>query len=107
MGDLLLKKGNFLQLIIFKLFPLNSKVELKKFNIENYGVGGYGTFQSFLKLKQLLKQNDQIKFIFYGYVEHHDLRNIAQDSWLKMLYQYSKRGAIDLPFVTLDKKILI
>ena len=91
----------------FQTFSFKLQSRIKKFNIENYGVGGYGTFQSFLKLKQLLKQNDQIKFIFYGYVEHHDLRNIAQDSWLKMLYQYSKRGAIDLPFVTLDKKNLI
>ncbi len=86
-------------------FKLQSKT--KKLNIENYGVGGYGTFQSFLKLKQLIKQYDQIKFIFYGYVEHHDLRNIAQDSWLKMLYQYSRRGAIDLPFATLDNENLI
>ena len=91
----------------FQTFSFKLQSRIKKLNIENYGVGGYGTFQSFLKLKQLLKQNDQIKFVFYGYVEHHDLRNIAQDSWLKMLYQYSRRGAIDLPFATLDSKNLI
>tara|TARA_B100000686_G_scaffold330520_1_gene392876 strand:+ start:551 stop:1558 length:1008 start_codon:yes stop_codon:yes gene_type:complete len=79
--------------------------ELAEFNVENYGVGGYGTYQSLLKLENLEKK--KIEFVFYGYVDHHDLRNIAQDSWLKMLMEYSNRGGVKLPYVSLENDDII
>ena len=34
--------------------------ELAEFNVENYGVGGYGTYQSLLKLENLEKKKNRI-----------------------------------------------
>ena len=80
-------------------FVFNLQEKFKNFNLENYGVGGYGTYQNLILLRKLISKNKDIKMVIYGYVEHHDVRNIAQDSWLKMLFEYSKRGAVELPYV--------
>jgi len=84
-------------------FIFNLQEKFKNFNLENYGVGGYGTYQNLILLRKLISENKDIKMVIYGYVEHHDVRNIAQDSWLKMLFEYSKRGAVELPYVSLNQ----
>ena len=84
-------------------FVFNLQEKFKNFNLENYGVGGYGTYQNLILLRKLISKNKDIKMVIYGYVEHHDVRNIAQDSWLKMLFEYSKRGAVELPYVSLNQ----
>ena len=84
-------------------FVFNLQEKFKNFNLENYGVGGYGTYQNLILLRKLISKNKDIKMVIYGYVEHHDVRNIAQDSWLKMLFEYSKRGAVELPYVSINQ----
>ena len=65
--------------------------------VVNYGTGGYGSYQSLLVLEQELPRMTSPKFVIYGFIAHHEDRNVATDSWLLLL----SPGAI--PFATLDK----
>jgi hypothetical protein len=71
--------------------------------IKNFGVGGYGTYQSYLLLKEILKKNNNIKHIIYIFINHHEVRNVGDASWLELLTKYSKRSHLDLPYVQMDK----
>jgi hypothetical protein len=77
----------------------------KKFpsvKIGNFGVGGYGTYQSLLLLRALYKHNKP-KIIIYGFLPFHEERNIANSAWLRVLTEFSKRGHSLLPFCSLDE----
>ena len=80
-----------------------SKKKLVNFKIKNFGVGGYGTYQSYLLLKDILKNNNNIKYIIYIFIDHHEVRNVGDASWLELLTKYSKRSHLDLPYVQMDK----
>jgi len=73
------------------------------YKIKNYGVGGYGGYQSLLFLKKILKKNKNINLVIYGFIPHHEVRNIATGSWVYLLNQYSSRGSASLPYGSLDK----
>jgi len=78
----------------------------KKFlgiKIANYAVGGYGTYQSLLKLEEVLKKKNNIKFIIYSFLRAHEDRNVADPEWLRLLTKYSKRNHVFLPYAGLDK----
>ena len=77
--------------------------KLSKFNIKNYAAGGYSTYQSFLKLEEILKKKNKIKFIFAIYNVDHEIRNIGNEEWLKILTKYSSKGYLYVPFASLDK----
>ena len=65
----------------------------KKFpdiKIVNYAVGGYGTYQSLLKLEEVLKKKNNIKFIIYSFLRAHEDRNVGDPEWLRLLTKYSK-----------------
>ncbi len=74
--------------------------KIKNYEIKNYGVGGYGGTQSLLKLKNIFKKEDNIKFVIYGFIPHHEIRNIAAGSWMSMLKKNSRGtgGKVRLPY---------
>jgi hypothetical protein len=82
-----------------------SLIQKKNYNykIKNYGVGGYGGYQSLLFLKRILNNNNDIKLIIYGFIPHHEFRNIAAGSWIYLLNQFSSRGIVSIPYASLDK----
>ncbi len=53
-------------------------------SVRNLGVPGYGTFQSLLTLEDVLPDIDGGKTIFYGYIGHHQMRNVLHFGWLEM-----------------------
>lgn len=71
--------------------------------IGNFGVGGYGTFQSFLLLRDLYKHNIKPAIVIYGFMPFHEERNIANSGWRKVLTEFSRRGHSLLPFCSLDE----
>jgi len=77
--------------------------KINNYKIKNYGVGGYGGYQSLLFLERVLNNNKNIKLIIYGFIPHHEIRNIASGSWRYLLNQFSNRGIVNLPYVSLDK----
>lgn len=72
------------------------------FNVKNYGVGGYGTYQSYLKLREIFEKKNNIKYVIYSFIDHHEMRNIGDVTYLEGLSKMSK-DLIYLPYVSLDK----
>ncbi len=78
----------------------------KNFKILNFGQGGYGGVQSLILLKDEIKNFKNTKLIVYGFIEHHQYRNVARSSWLESLARFSSQGYYKepkVPFATLDK----
>ena len=74
------------------------------YKVYNFGVGGYGGYQSLLMLEKVFKNKDKIKLVVYGFIPHHEMRNTAAGSWMYLLNFFSKRGFISLPYGSVDKK---
>jgi hypothetical protein len=71
--------------------------------IGNFGVGGYGTYQSLLLLRDLYKQKMRPKIVIYGFMPFHEERNIANSGWRRVLNEFSRRGHSALPFCSMDE----
>ena len=67
-------------------------------HVVNYGTGGYGTYQSLLRLEDSLPQL-RPDVIVYGFYLHHEERNVASGRWLNALAQKSRRGLVSVPYV--------
>lgn len=74
-----------------------------RLNVLNYGTGGYGTYQSLLTLERVLPTLKSPRFVVYGFIDDHDLRNVADESWLYNLARMSSRGHVDTPYVSLAR----
>ena len=82
-----------------KLFSYKLQKKLANYKIKNYGQGGYGGVQSLLLLDEVLKKNNNTKLVIYGYIDHHEYRNVARGSWLRLLLRYSSTGHKNSPKV--------
>tara|TARA_B100001093_G_scaffold516140_1_gene594221 strand:+ start:891 stop:1868 length:978 start_codon:yes stop_codon:yes gene_type:complete len=76
---------------------------LSNYNIKNYGVSGYGTYQSYLMLDRVLKKKNKIKYIIYSFIHPHEIRNIGSENWLKILTKFSPAKEVFFPYASLDK----
>ena len=72
----------------------------------NFGVGGYGGFQSLLLQERVTKELKSIDHIIYGFIDHHEIRNVGAGSWFYMLMEYSSRGLVNLPYASIYKNEL-
>ncbi|MBN1125380.1 MAG: SGNH/GDSL hydrolase family protein [Sedimentisphaerales bacterium] len=75
--------------------------------VMNLGVGGYGTYQSLLVLEQKLHEWTDVDIVLYGFITHHELRNVAAAKWLRGLSRNSVRGHVSVPYVTLEQDRLL
>ena len=73
------------------------------YKVYNFGVGGYGGYQSLLMLEKVFKDKNKIKLVIYGLIPHHEIRNTAAGSWMYLLNFFSKRGFVSLPYGSVDK----
>lgn len=56
---------------------------LPGFNIRNFGVGGYGTYQSMLMMEKLLAESDTSPaLVVYGLIPDHLNRNVVTYGWV-------------------------
>lgn len=78
----------------------------KDFKVFNFGVGGYGGYQSLILQERKTNEINNINHIVYGFIDHHEVRNVAAGSWLYMLNEYSRRGHINLPFGSIENEKL-
>ena len=74
------------------------------YTLRNYAVAGYGTYQSLLALKRQLDRGVVPKYVVYGFIDHHEIRNVADAKWLRTLSRYSRRNHVQLPYVTHDEQ---
>ena len=75
---------------------------LPELEVLNYGVGGYGTLQSLMKLQQILPTIRQRKLVIYGLIRHHSIRNVSTTGWISTLTKYS-RNDLYIPYVKVDE----
>jgi hypothetical protein len=69
--------------------------------IVNYGTAAYGTFQSLLRMEQVLSESPPPRLVLYGFITQHEARNVATYDWLRGLALNAARGHVALPYVTL------
>ncbi len=83
-------------------FPYMIQNKNSNYGVYNFGTGGYGGYQSLLLLEKVLKEKKNIKFVVYGFINHHEERNIASGKWMYILNYYSKRGQVDVPYASIN-----
>jgi hypothetical protein len=57
-------------------------------DVENYGTGGYGAYQSLLRMRRFFASNDprsEPKLVVYGYTYFHAYRDVAGEAWVKTM----------------------
>jgi len=67
----------------------------------NYGTGGYGTWQSLLRLERELEERAPPRLVVYGFIPAHEERNLASAGWLREQASAARSGMIAVPFATL------
>lgn len=78
-------------------FAWKLQTKYPSLDIRNYGVSGHSTYQTLLRLREILPQIKTPKIIVYGFIKDHEIRNVAPDSWLP-------DRLMPIPFVFLDSK---
>lgn len=83
------------------LFKLQS--ENPELDFINLGDGGYGTYQSLIRLEQYFKDHENPPSqVFYFFTDHHPLRNVGSVEWQSHLQSFSRRHQVKTPFCLFD-----
>jgi GNAT superfamily N-acetyltransferase len=69
--------------------------------VVNLGSGGYGTYQSLLALESYAS-DAPIAWVLYGFIDHHEVRNVAPPDWIDLLSRFAHRRHVAVPYCTLD-----
>jgi len=102
---LVLVGGSFTQgwaISDWETYPWKLQEHYPTIEVLNYGTGGYGTYQSLLVLEQELPRLERPALVIYGFFAHHEVRNVADDEWLRILSSYSRRAHVAVPYGTVD-----
>ena len=83
-------------------YPWLLQEKLPKYEIVNFGVGGYGTLQSLIQFKEALKQGNKPKIAVIAYAGFHDRRNTLLRGRRKELAGWSKLGVLLQPDARLN-----
>lgn len=83
--------------------PYKIQENSNKYNVKNFGVSGFGTYQSYLNLKKIYRNNNNIKYVIYLFIDHHEVRNAGDASWLEDLNSRSKEP-VSIPYVSINKE---
>jgi len=75
---------------------------LPRATVKNFAVSGYGTVQASLLLEERLRETGAAPIVVYGFADAHEIRNVAQPLWIRLLAIASRKGMVALPFATLD-----
>jgi hypothetical protein len=84
-------------------FPWRIQERFPSLDVRNYGTSGYGTLQSLLVMERILAGDPAPGIVLYGFIGHHEIRNVAHPAWLRMLAAYATRGHVETPYCTLDQ----
>jgi len=72
-------------------------------DVRNYGVAGYGTYQSLLLMRTLLAEGQRPRLILYGFINDHEHRNVADYRWLRALTVRSSTVSLGVPYALLGR----
>ena len=104
-GEIVIVGGSFTQgwaVSDNETYPWKLQQKYPSLKVVNYGTAAYGSYQSLLILEQELPRMASPKFVLYGFISQHEIRNVAHYNWLRTLSAFSKRGHVNVPFATLD-----
>lgn len=104
-GDVLLVGGSYTQgwaISDDETYAWQLQAAHPQYRFHNFGVGGYGTYQSLLTMEEVLPKLGRPALVLYGFMYHHPARNVAPGPWLRTLTTYSRRGHVAVPYATLD-----
>lgn len=74
-------------------------------DLANLGTAGYGTYQALLSLERHLSvSSSPLELVVYGFIEHHEIRNVAPGGWIRRLATASAADRLAVPFATLDER---
>jgi hypothetical protein len=68
-------------------FAWRLQERLPEWKVVNLGVSGYGTYQSLLRLEEELPRLENPGLVVYGFIDHHEQRNVGETNWLRLLAQ--------------------
>ena len=105
-GEILIIGGSFTQgWGVDDESTFSSKLQRQhtNFKVYNFGQGAYGGIQSLLLLEEQIPKMKSPKLVIYGFIEHHEYRNVARGRWLRVLAKYSTRGHVKTPFGDIGK----
>lgn len=91
-------------------YPARLDARLGGNRVGNFGVAGYGAFQSLELFKRKLRENGGKgpPLAVYGLISFHDERNVATTDWLRMIRAAGRGHAwVATPFVSLDGENLV
>lgn len=80
-------------------FPWLIQQQLNNYDVQNFGVTGYGTLQSLLQFKLATESEKTPKVVVLSYAPFHDSRNTFSRSWRKALSSRKYLGERSFPFV--------
>jgi len=64
-------------------YPWVLQSQITNYEVVNFGVGGYGTLQSLLQLREAVKKGKPPAIVVLTYASFHDRRNTLARSWMK------------------------
>lgn len=82
-------------------YPWRLQARSPGLDVRNFGVVGYGTYQSLLKLEQLFAGPERPALVLYGLIDHHEDRNVATAVYLISMARHLSRGHAALPYCSL------
>ncbi len=80
-------------------YPWYLQQELPDHEVVNFAVPAYSTYQSLLMFRHLTRQGIAPNVVLYGFIDHHEIRNIASDYWVNMLARNSNSMDFIVPYV--------
>jgi hypothetical protein len=75
---------------------------LPDYEVTNFGIGGYGTYQSLLQLREALSERRHPEVIVLGYAFFHDRRNTFTRSQRRTMVPHGLLKGMQYPFVRLE-----
>jgi hypothetical protein len=67
-------------------FPYRFAQTNPNWDVENFGTGGYGAYQSLLRMRDVFSRKVYApRLVVYGYVDFHSYRDVAGYAWVKAL----------------------
>jgi hypothetical protein len=84
-------------------FAWRLQQRLPEVRVRNFGTGGYGTYQSLLRVEKVLEAPAEApRLIVYGFADFHEPRNVAALPWLRALALGSGDEA-RVPYCSFDR----
>lgn len=81
-------------------WPAHLQRALPDLRVVNCGVAGHGTYQTLLRTRRELAARDDVRIVVYGFIQHHEQRNVATAGWLSRITLHYEMAP--LPFVSLN-----